>query len=160
MTAEIIRWPRFPVVRTDGGAAAAGYTEGAGDCVPRAIAIATGLPYGDVLAELRTRAKVKAKTARRRKHGHPRSGVHRNVYEPFLFELGWVWLPLMAVGQGTKVHLIPDEVPTEGIYIVKVSKHLTVVRDGRIHDTADPQRDGTRCVYGWYEPGANAQVAA
>jgi len=34
--------------------------------------------------------------------------------------------------------------------IVKVSKHLTTVIDGVLHDTHDPSRRGSRCVYGYY----------
>jgi hypothetical protein len=31
-----------------------------------------------------------------------------------------------------------------------VSKHYCAVIDGVIHDTSDPSRDGTRCVYGYW----------
>lgn len=37
--------------------------------------------------------------------------------------------------------------------VVRLSKHFTAVIDGVVHDTHDPSRDGTRCVYGiWREP--------
>jgi hypothetical protein len=55
----------------------------------------------------------------------------------------------MAVGQGCQVHLRQHEIPT-GRLIVKVSKHLSAVIDGVIHDTHNPGRGGTRCVYGYY----------
>jgi len=55
----------------------------------------------------------------------------------------------MKVGQGCRVHLRQDELP-KGNIIVRVSKHITTVIDGVIHDTFDPSRDGTRCVYGYY----------
>lgn len=72
----------------------------------------------------------------------------------------------MFVGSGCKVHLTDGELP-KGRLIVNVSKHLTAVIDGVIHDTHDPQRyeekqvgnlqyevvKGTRCVYGyWSQP--------
>ena len=47
----------------------------------------------------------------------------------------------MKVGQGCKVHLREDELPS-GRIIVSVSKHLTAVIDGGCHDTYDPSRDG------------------
>jgi len=53
------------------------------------------------------------------------------------------------VGAGCQVHLRPDELPNE-ILIAKVSKHLTAIINGVIHDTHDPSRGGTRCVYGYY----------
>ena len=34
---------------------------------------------------------------------------------------------------------------------MSVSKHITAVVDGVIHDTFDPSRDGTRCVYGYWQ---------
>jgi hypothetical protein len=50
---------------------------------------------------------------------------------------------------GFKVHLREGELPSARL-IVRVSKHVTAVIDGVIHDTADPGRDGWRCVYGYY----------
>jgi hypothetical protein len=45
-----------------------------------------------------------------------------------------------------------DELPA-GRLIVSVSKHLVAVIDGVAHDTHDPSRGGTRCVYGYYRAG-------
>ena len=56
----------------------------------------------------------------------------------------------MAIGQACKVHLSSDELPS-GRLVVSVSKHVTAVIDGVIHDTHDPGRDGTRCVYGYWK---------
>jgi len=45
-----------------------------------------------------------------------------------------------------------DELPS-GTLIVSCSKHITVVKDGVLHDTYDCSRRGTRCVYGyWTKP--------
>jgi len=79
----------------------------------------------------------------------PRNGVGREIYHPYLLSFGWKWQPTMKVGQGCRVHLRQDELP-KGNIIVRVSKHITAVIDGVIHDTFDPSRDGTRCVYGYY----------
>lgn len=55
----------------------------------------------------------------------------------------------MQIGQGCEVHLRADELPP-GRLIVSVSKHVTAVINGVIHDTHDPSRDGTRCVCGYF----------
>lgn len=118
----------------------------AGDCVTRAIAIATGLPYRDVYDELALRQ------ARLGKPRSARNGVHPKAYKPFLAELGWLWTPTMFIGKGTTVHLRSDELPS-GRLIVRLSKHLCAVIDGMVHDTHDPSRGGTRAVYGyWRKP--------
>ena len=96
---------------------------------------------------------VLVKEARPKKNGKKssaRTGVPRSVYEKYLKSLGWQWTPTMHIGQGCKVHLSEDELP-DGRLIARVSKHHTTVIDGVIHDTHDPSRDGTRCVYGYWK---------
>ena len=63
--------------------------------------------------------------------------------------IGWEWIPTMAIGSGCKIHLQDGDLP-RGRLIVTVSKHMVAVVDGVIHDTTDPSRDGTRCVYGYW----------
>jgi len=140
----------------DGGRADTGYKGSAGDCAVRAIAIATGIPYGEVYDTLKKANGEFAKTKRcrvarklKKKGSSPRDGNYKKVYRQYLESLGWKWVPTMFIGQGTKVHLKKDELP-DGKLIVNVSKHLTAVIDGVIHDTYDCSRDETRCVYGYY----------
>ena len=53
-----------------------------------------------------------------------------------------------AGNEGSGVIKLPSE-----ILIVSCSKHITVVKDGVLHDTYDCSRRGTRCVYGyWTKP--------
>lgn len=130
-------------VYDDGGRANAGYRGLAGDCVARAIAIAAEMPYGDVYAALAAR---NAETGGSRS---ARNGVPRSVYEPYLAEFGWRWVPTMAIGQGCRVHLRADELPA-GRIIARLSKHVCAVLDGVVHDVFDPSREGTRCVYGYF----------
>ena len=60
----------------------------------------------------------------------------------------------MQIGSGCTVHLRGDELPS-GRLVVSVSKHLTAVIYGVIHDTHDCSRGETRCVYGyWQQPNA------
>jgi hypothetical protein len=84
----------------------------------------------------------------------PRDGVSKEVIRAYLHDQGWTWTPTMGIGTGTTVHLRADELPS-GRIIVSVSKHLCAVIDGVVHDTHDPSRDGTRCVYGYYTRGAD-----
>lgn len=147
---------RLRFVKDDGGRAAAGFRGQADDCVTRSIAIATGVPYGDVYEDLNDR------TRRLRLAGHrvgARAGVPRNVYQNYLFDLGWNWHPTMKIGSGCQVHLRDGEL-RGGRIIARCSGHLVAVIDGVMHDLSDPSRDGTRCVYGWFEPGVDACVPA
>lgn len=146
----------YPLQVNDGGRSAAGFLGGAGDCVVRSIAIATGLPYMRVYEDLRD---ANARYAQERDNklsrmlkqrgSSPRNGNHRNVFHEYILKQGFEWVPTMKVGAGCQVHLRPDELP-KGTLIVKVSKHLTTVIDGVLHDTHDPSRRGSRCVYGYY----------
>jgi len=145
------------VVIDDGGREAAGFKGSAGDCVTRAIAIATredsfgttpGAHYKAIYDEITRRNRLTGSkvTARR--------GANRQkVYDPFLKELGFTWVPCMARGTGCTVHLRASELPDDGILIARLSKHLTCVINGVAYDTFDPSRGGTRCVYGYYMKG-------
>lgn len=73
----------------------------------------------------------------------------RQWFKNYMAELGLIWVPTMQVGKGCQVHLHHHELPA-GRLIVSVSKHYTAMIDGIIHDTFDPSRDGTRCVYGFW----------
>jgi hypothetical protein len=140
-------------VEDDGGRAATGRKGDAGDCATRAIAIATGVPYGEVYDALAD--GMKRRRGRHRTNGRrsARDGVFRSVYQPYLESLGWEWVPTMQVGQGCRVHLRADELPG-GPIIVRLSRHLAAVVDGVLHDTHDGSRGGSRCVYGFFRPCA------
>lgn len=111
-----------------------------GDCVVRSIAIAAGIPYLEVYGTLK---------ARMGKGKSPRDGVSPKLYKPYLADLGFAWTPTMHVGQGCTVHLNRNEMP-DGRLLVRLSRHLTAMIDGVVHDTYDPRREGTRCVYGYW----------
>ena len=140
----------------DGGRAAAGYKGRAGDCAVRSIAIVTGLPYQKVYNDLfkankefRNTSRTKLARSLKQKNDSPRSGTHRVVLKKYLAQLGFKWTPTMFVGQGCKVHLKKKELPS-GTLLVSCSKHITVVKEGILHDTHDCSRNGTRCVYGYW----------
>lgn len=131
-------------VWNDGGRHAAGFKGDAGDCVTRAITIAAELDYAKVYSDL---ALLMSMTGKPRS---ARNGVAKKVYQPYILDLGFRWVPTMGIGTGCQVHLRADELP-EGRIICRLSRHLCAVVDGVIHDTHDCSRDGTRCVYGYWE---------
>ena len=140
----------------DGGRAAAGYKGRAGDCVVRAIAIATQKPYQEIYDAINGLAL--AERARRGRRYSARSGVGRTTYERYLRELSWEWVPTMQVGSGCRVHLKAEELP-KGRLVVRLSRHLTAVIDGVIHDIYNPDRRGSRCVYGYFRPAQSDRKA-
>ena len=136
----------------DGGRKAAGYKGRTGDCVVRSIAIASGLPYQEVYDKVNHLALRERTGKRKRGKSNARTGVYKGTTHKLLESLGWRWTPTMEIGSGCKVHMRANELPS-GRLIVSVSGHLTVVIDGVIHDTHDPSRRGTRCVYGYWQHG-------
>jgi hypothetical protein len=141
-------------VYNDGGRQRAGYRGETRDCVTRAIAIATGLDYQRVYDDLNEIVRSKPIGKRDRK-ASARLGLYRKHMDPFMQALGWTWTPTMQIGQGCTVHVREDELPA-GRLILRLSRHMAACIDGVIHDTHDPSRGGTRCVYGyWREEDAS-----
>jgi hypothetical protein len=141
-------------VQDDGGRASAGFKpKKAGDCATRAIAIATGRPYGEVHKALDALIVAheprKGWPLKRGKKPTAETRMPKAISKRYLRSLGWVWVPTMGIGTGCRVHLQVDELP-KGRIIVQTSHHLVAVIDGVIHDTHDPSRDGSRCVYGYW----------
>lgn len=131
----------------DGGRKAAGYRGTAGDCVVRAIAIATEQPYQtvyDALYALNKNQKGRLRGASPRDGGTKTATIRK-----YMESIGWKFTPTMQIGSGCKVHLRADELP-KGRIVVRASKHLVAVIDGVVNDTYDCSRGGTRCVYGYY----------
>lgn len=137
-------------IYNDGGRSNYFKADNVGDCVTRAIAIATGLDYKEVYEEIQRRCKTDKLPKRRKTKGQSaRNGVYRVTYERYLKELGWRWVPLMKIGTGCTTHLNKEELP-KGRIICRCSKHLVAVIDGVVNDTYDCTREGTRCVYGYF----------
>jgi len=133
----------------NGGRSEAGIKGKGNDCVVRAFAIATGKPYEEISALVESYCKEEKPGKRRRKKSNARTGVHTVTTRKVAEALGFEWTPTMGIGTGCHVHLRQGEIP-DGRIIAKVTRHLCAVIDGTIHDTLDPSRDGTRCVYGYY----------
>jgi len=137
----------------DGGRKDAGYKGETGDCAVRAIAIATGKPYQEVYDKINEIGKSEHIGKRKRGKSDARTGVYKRTFKKYIEEeLGWKWIPTMFIGQGCKIHLREKELP-KGILIARVSKHYVAIINGVIQDLYDPSRQGTRCVYGYWQRG-------
>lgn len=145
----------IPYQHNDGGRLAAGFKGETGDCVTRAIAIATGKPYREVYNELNDLARRERTGKRKRTISNARLGVHKATIRRYMESIGWMWVPTMTIGSGCKVHLRAGELPA-GRLVVNLSKHSAAVIDGVLHDTYDCSRDGTRCVYGYFVKDGSA----
>ena len=152
---EVFRSPvRCEFVEDDGGRAAAGYGEPEGDCVARAITIATGKPYAEVFEALKAAHARHVKRLRpgsyaaglegRRRTEPIHNGCDRKVYEPYLRSLGWQWTRIRE-----RLFLRAGALPP-GRLIVLVHGHLVAVIDGVIRDTYDSGGTGKRPVEGYY----------
>ena len=146
----------------DGGRSDAGYKGDAGDCVVRAIAIATEQSYQKVYDDLKEfnvefakgRSRAAKKVADR--GPSPRDGNFKEAYAKYLKSLGWDWKATCRPGQKWRLHLDPYELP-EGRIICKVSRHAVAAIGSIVQDTYDCTRDGTRMVYGYYHKAEDNQ---
>ena len=147
---------KISFVYNDGGRQEAGYKGKTADCVCRAICIATGLPshrkvYDDLANGNATQrvGKKQSKSTAGVKTASRGINTKRKWFQDYMNSLGFKWIPTMAIGQGCKVHLRENELPS-GRLIVSVSGHYTAVIDGVINDIYDCSRGGNRCVYGYW----------
>jgi hypothetical protein len=145
----------------DGGRKAAGWEGTGGDCVTRAIAIASGRPYKDIFDRL-AEGNATQRKSKRDRHSQARTGrctalhgiyTKRKWFKDYMRQLGFTWIATMGIGTGCQVHVRADELPSNARLVLMLSKHVTAYVDGAIHDTYDPSRDGTRCVYGYWTQG-------
>ncbi|MCC9656022.1 DUF2786 domain-containing protein [Rhodopirellula halodulae] len=128
----------------DGGRSTSGFVGLAGDCVTRAIAIATGLNYRDVYNSL---GKAANKTVR--------NGVACSVGDDFLRQRGW------NVEPGGDLPFQMEHLP-RGVVVTHLEKrdsrrggHFCCVIDHEIHDTWNPMDDGDYVIVGyWIHSGA------
>lgn len=127
-------------VYDDGGRSNYYKAFGVGDCVCRAIAIASQSDYKEIYKLLKEYAGGES----------PRNGVYKEVYTRLLKDMGWKWVPCSGRGvTNNRVRLCANDLP-KGRIICRVSKHLTCVIDGVLYDTYDCSRDETRKVYGYW----------
>jgi hypothetical protein len=130
----------------DGGRSSAGFVGLTGDCVPRAISIATGIAYRDVYHALRQTSPLS-----------PRYGVSESVYSEYLKRRGWQH-------RGIDGGLVDEEKFPDGLVIIGCQKpypskgHLFALVDGSIRDTWDVRDDGAYVTKEVWVPGDEACV--
>ena len=136
-------------VYDDGGRIEAEYKGFVGDCVVISISIVTGKPYKEIYSSINLLSKDERIGKHKSTKSSSRNGVYKFTYARYMKSIGYKWVPTMSIGSGCTVHLKKDELP-EGNLLVKLSKHITAVIDGVIHDLENPSREETRCVYGYF----------
>jgi hypothetical protein len=142
---------RCEFVEDDGGREAAGYGGATGDCVARAIAIATRKPYAEVFEALKARHVGFVKRnpdsyeARVRRGTKPiDNGCIERVYAPYLKSLGWNYTRIRE-----RVYLRAGALPN-GRLIIDLDRHFVALVDGTIRDTFDSGGAGKRPVKGYW----------
>lgn len=126
-------------VYNDGGRSKYFKATQVGDCVVRAAAIATQRDYKEVYELARKIAK-----------GTPRNGMSKTQTKRLMETLGGRWEATMTIGSGCKVHLRDGELP-DGRIVCSLSGHVVAVINGVVNDTYEDDRNGTRCVYGYWK---------
>ena len=112
-----------------------------GDCVTRAIAIATGKDYLEVYNAINGISKGERKRKNERRKSNARKGVYHHTYEKYLKDLGWRYVDCNKPNK--YIHLTDSEIP-KGTVICRLYKHLVCVIDGVINDTYDCSKKGTK----------------
>ena len=133
----------------DGGRIAAGYKGTTGDCFVRALAISAQLDYQYAYDLVNDYGKRERIGKRKSSKSTARTGVYTTTARKICDALGFTWVPTMHIGSGCSVHLKASELPA-GRLVCSVSRHYVAVINGEINDTYNPDRDGTRCVYGYW----------
>ena len=111
--------------KTDGGRRDAGFKGNTGDCVTRAIAIATETPYRQVYRDLT--ALTKSMTGGL--DTSVRRGCSRIVAHRYLIDLGW------SVVRTPNGYL--TDAPTDEWIIAALPRHKMAILDGTVHDSWD-----------------------
>lgn len=112
-------------IHDDGGRSAAGFKNSARDCVTRAIAISSGLPYKEVYNLINAFALSES----RAKKSSARNGVYKETSNKVFALLG-------AKYTATKKLHISDELPATGKHVIRLKRrHLAAWVEGQLHDT-------------------------
>ena len=109
----------------------------AADCVARAISLATGETWEDVVMSITTFALPMGRVFN-----------EKEAYTKWLEHKGWQKQPMPRKSNGSKYTVREfAKLYPKGMYLVNVARHVTVVEDGIIYDTWDC---GSRTVGNFY----------
>jgi len=145
----------------------------AGDCVVRAISIATNTDYKviydelfqankDYLAKKNTKIAKQMKSRTREKGGSPRSGNYKKIFEQYLFSKGWKYVSLRKFGSSKRTTV--DQLTNLGTILININRHTMCMIDGVINDTWDSrfsyweERKLIRTANGYYIKEANNET--
>jgi hypothetical protein len=146
-----VKFTSMKFKKNDGGRLKAGWTgKNAGDCAPRAIAIALQLPYPDVRGELDSLTKDMTGGF----DPTTNNGTTAPIYHRYLTDHGWI--PVL-----TKRSYLKD-IPMKGTYIAVMTGHVAAVINGILHDAWDSRKSRrTRCgsptMRGYYTKPDNVE---
>ena len=114
-----------------------------GDCVCRAIAIASGRNYKEVYDNM-----FKTLGQSPRLGVNPRSVKFKRMMEAW----GFRWISTSGIGAHQAVHFIQGELP-EGRLVCQVTKHMVAVVDNQVRDIFDSRLNSfgeNRRIYGYW----------
>jgi hypothetical protein len=119
----------------DGGREAAGRIGKAGDCVCRAVSIASGRPY----AEVHNRLRIITGHVRHGRRPSPENGiiVARAPFKRLMEEFGFGWVDFRHLQKLPTVLSLP----VSGKLVVMIPRHTYAYIDGVVHDLAPPKVD-------------------
>lgn len=92
------------------------------DCVPRAVALATGADYEEVHHRMKARGR------------RSRCGTKSHHWKPVVEELGFELIDVREWFEGKTAKTLIPELPFRGVFLVWVTGHIFCVRDGQCSD--------------------------
>lgn len=137
----------------DGGRLEAGFKGKTGDCVARALSIATGKPYREVYDRLAKGNADQRITKHTRKSlagkATARNGIYtgRKWFKDYMAELGFVWVGIARIGEPSTIR---GEDLAPGVYVLSLRRHSAAFIDGRLFDTWDSLKSGTVKIPGYW----------
>lgn len=134
----------LPYEYDDGGRSNYFKANKVGDCVCRAIAIASGRDYKEIYNLL---YKTMGESPR---GGVMTSGVR---FKRLMVELGFKWVSLCSVGSKQSSHFFVGELPSRGRLVCSAHRHEVAVVDGVVRDTWDSRYNSwgePRRIYGYW----------
>lgn len=138
-------------VYSDGGRSKYFKAKNVNDCVVRAICNSTGKDYLQVYKTINDIAKTERIGKRKHHKSSARNGVYKSTIKKYLEDiLNLDWITFSEIGNNLTKHLNEDELPTKGTFILRLSRHLTCWKDGKLLDTFDCSHEGRRKVYGYW----------
>ena len=117
-----------------------------GDCVVRAIAIATGGDYKviyddlfqankDYMSSKNTKLAKQMKSRAREKSGTPRAGIYKKIFDKYLLSKGWKYVSCRTFGGTERTKL--DQLMHLDNIIVNINRHSMCMQKGVVQDIWD-----------------------